>query len=557
MAALTELPWQPIYDELGVAVPPLDDRPLGYFIEEHAANRPDAVALQYLDREISYRELNELANRCANSLLSLDVGRGDVVGIHLPNVPQYVVALVACCKIGCAGSGVSPLLSPGEVAYQIADAGIGVLLSLDNLAVSVLTRIEEQPACLRHVIVTSAADHLAPSLGVDCDISGVQVHRYLDLLESASPRYFQRDTDPHDTMMVQYTGGTTGSPKGAELTIRNLMYNGLQTSACAPWTTYGEFVATAFPLFHAAGLAFVLISLRSGGRFFLIPDPRDVAHFCRQMQRYPPTRLAAVTSLYQLLLACPEIADVDFSQLRTATCGAAPLAAQERRKIESVFGANKLTDVFGMTETGPVHVSNPPMRARAAAVGIPVPGADIRIVDVETGTREMPPGEAGEIISSGPQVMKGYLNLPAESARALRQWRGRTWMYTGDIGYMDEEGYVYVCDRAKDMLVVGGYKVFSVEVEDKLQALDCVASSAVIGTADAARPGNDVVNLYVELTPAAAKRDPAGVEKEILAFCRQNMAPYKVPKVLRFIEQIPLTSVGKIDKKALRARLAD
>ena len=130
-------------------------------------------------------------------------------------------------------------------------------------------------------------------------------------------------------------------------------------------------------------------------------------------------------------------------------------------------------------------------------------------------------------------------------------------MYTGDIGYMDEEGYVYVCDRAKDMLVVGGYKVFSVEVEDKLQALDCVASSAVIGTADAARPGNDVVNLYVELTPAAAKRDPAGVEKEILAFCRQNMAPYKVPKVLRFIEQIPLTSVGKIDKKALRARLAD
>ncbi|MCB1674915.1 MAG: AMP-binding protein, partial [Halioglobus sp.] len=165
MAAMTELPWQPIYDELGVGVPPLDDRPLGHFVEEHAANRPDAVALQYLDREISYRELNELANRCANGLLALDVARGDVVGIHLPNVPQYVIALVACCKIGCAGSGVSPLLTPAEVAYQIADAGIGVLLSLDGLAASVIARIEEQPACLRHVIVTGAADHIAPSRG--------------------------------------------------------------------------------------------------------------------------------------------------------------------------------------------------------------------------------------------------------------------------------------------------------------------------------------------------------------------------------------------------------
>jgi long-chain acyl-CoA synthetase len=166
----------------------------------------------------------------------------------------------------------------------------------------------------------------------------------------------------------------------------------------------------------------------------------------------------------------------------------------------------------------------------------------------------MPFNEPGEIIASGPQVMKGYLNLPGESARALRVLDGRTWMFTGDVGYMDEEGYVHVCDRAKDMLIVGGYKVFSVEIEDKLKALDCIAQSAVIGTPDTARPGNDIVNLYVELTPEARARDEEAVRAEILAFCRENMAPYKVPKHLILIEQIPVTAVGKIDKKALRAR---
>jgi long-chain acyl-CoA synthetase len=305
-------------------------------------------------------------------------------------------------------------------------------------------------------------------------------------------------------------------------------------------------------MFHGAGLAFTIASLRFGARLFLIPDPRDVEHFCHLMQRFPPTRLAAVPSLYQMLIACPDISGVDFSSLKIAHSGAAPLAGDDRRKIEAVIGENKMSDMFGMTETGPVHVCNPPMRAQPTSVGIPVPGADTRIVDLETGTKEMPVGEPGEIITSGPQVMKGYLNLPEESAKAMRQWRGKTWMYTGDVGYMDDEGYIYLCDRAKDMLIVGGYKVFSVEVEDKLQALDCIAISAVIGTADEKRPGNDIVNLYVELTPKANERKPEEVKAEILAFCRENMAPYKVPKLIHIIDHIPLTAVGKLDKKALR-----
>ena len=552
MTEPTALPWQPVYDELGINVPEFDDRPLGAFLEDHAAQRPEAAALQYFDREINYRELDEAVNRFANALVSLGVRKGDVVGIHLPNIPQYVIAVLACSKIGCAGSGVSPLMAPGEIAYQVKDAGISVLLTLDAMS-SQLSGISDMPACLRHVITTSATDHLTPGEPAECLLEGPECHRYLSLVEQASAEYAQQPAAWNDTMMVQYTGGTTGRPKGAELSVRNLINNPVQYAAYAPWEPGREVVATAFPMFHAAGLAFAIASMRFGARFLLIPDPRDVEHFCRLMQRFPPTRLGAVPSLYQMLIACPAINDVDFSGLKIAHSGAAPLAGEDRKKIEAVIGTGKMSDLFGMTETGPVHVCNPPMRPKAASVGIPVPGAETRIVDVETGTEEMPVGEAGEIITSGIHVMKGYLNLPEESAKAMREWRGNTWMYTGDVGYMDEEGYIFLCDGAKDMLIVGGYKLFSVEVEDKLQALDCVASSAVIGTPDEKRPGNDIVNLYVELTPEARERDSAEVEAEIVAFCREHMAPYKVPKAIHIIDAIPLTAVGKIDKKSLRA----
>ena len=552
--AASALPWQPIYDELQVRVPELDDRPLGHFVEQHASMRPDSVALQYFDQEITYRELNELSNRFANGLLSIGVTQNDVIGIHLPNIPQYAVALVACTKIGCAGSGISPLMTPDEIANQVKDAGISVLLSLDQLVAASVGNIKDVPGCLRHLIV---ADHLAAADPADHALTGVATHHYLTFMANASPRYAQQTVNGDDTMMVQYTGGTTGRPKGAELTVRNLMYNPLQYSAYTPWETGCEVVATAFPLFHGAGLAFAIASLRFGARLFLIPDPRDVKHFCQLMQRYPPTRLAAVPSLYQLLLACPEIAKVDFSALKIAHSGAAPLAGADRKNIEAVIGPNKLSDLFGMTETGPVHICNPPMRARPQSVGIPVPGAETRIVDLASGSEEMPTGEAGEIVTRGPHLMKGYLKLPEESARAMRQWRGQTWMYTGDVGYMDEEGYVYLCDRAKDMLIVGGYKVFSVEVEDKLQALECIANSAVIGTADEQRPGNDIVNLFVELTTAAQQRDRQAVEADILAFCRAHLAAYKVPKVIQIIDQVPVTAVGKVDKKALRASTSE
>jgi long-chain acyl-CoA synthetase len=548
------LPWQHVHDELGIETPPVDDRTLGFWVEEHGKSLPDNIALQYVDREVSYRELDEMSNQLANALTALGVTQDDVVGIQMPNIPQYPITLAAISKMGCIGSGVSPLLMPGEIVHQIEDAGITTLISLDALANSVLTQLPTIPASLKNVIVAGTADFLAPTeIGVP-NLAGVNCLSYRSIVDNASTSFETRQADWNDTWMIQYTGGTTGPPKGAEISVRNIMYNMCQTSVYSPWKVGKEVLATAFPMFHVAGLGITVSAIRHGARVLLIPDPRDIEFFCKQMTRFPPTRLAAVPTLYQMLLDHPLFGDIDFSNLIVAITGAAPLTATDQERIEAAIGAHKLSDLFGMTETGPVHVCNPHTRSKAGSIGIPVPGADTRIVDLETGTQEMPFGEAGEIVTSGPHVMKGYRNLPDESAKALREWRGKTWMYTGDVGYMDDEGYIFLCDRAKDMLIVGGFKVFSVEVEDKLKGLDMIAESAVVGTPNERRPGNDIVNLYVELKAEAKRGDLEVLVKEIKEYCRANMAAYKVPKVVHVIDAIPLTPVGKIDKKLLRAR---
>jgi long-chain acyl-CoA synthetase len=230
--------------------------------------------------------------------------------------------------------------------------------------------------------------------------------------------------------------------------------------------------------------------------------------------------------------------------------GGAPFAEADIARLEAVIGAGKVCEVYGMTETGPVQTCNPPGRIKSGFVGIPVPGTEVRIVDVVERTKTMPLGEPGEIIAAGPQVMSGYLNRPEENA--LRTFDGHTWMYTGDIGFMDEEGYVKLCDRSKDMLIVGGFKVFSVEVENKLLEMKEIAMCAVIGRADPDRPGSEIVQLHVQRS-AACELDDAALRDRILEFCRANMASYKVPKELFFPAALPLTAVGKIDKKALRA----
>ncbi|MEM1160340.1 MAG: class I adenylate-forming enzyme family protein, partial [Pseudomonadota bacterium] len=498
----------------------------------------------------SFADLEAATGKLAKGLAGLGIGKGDVVGLHMPNIPQYMVALAALSRLGAIGSGLSPLLAPPEAAYQINDAGMKAVLSLSDLSPS-LAKMADVPACLEFVIQTGPRDHLdAPDFEL-IPIGDRPVHRYLRVTDNDGA-IGQTPVGPDDVFMIQYTGGTTGRPKGAMLGVRQLMHNFMQASAADPEYIAGkEVLASTFPMFHIAGLTFALCAMRTGGLFFLTPNPRDATHFVDLLKAHPPTRMAAVPAFYEMLLGEPEAANVDYSGLHVIKTGAAPMSGATRDRLISLMGPGKMADVFGMTETSPCYLMHPRNRYKPGSVGIPMPGADVRIADVEDRDRLLPPGEAGEIISAGVHVMQGYLNLPDETDKALRQLNGTRYMYSGDVGYMDKEGYVFLCDRAKDMLIVGGFKVFSVEVEDKLMGLPEVEQCAIIGFPDRARPGNDVVHLFVE-RPASAAEPEDAVRETITGFCRENMAPYKVPKRIHFIDAIPLTPVGKIDKKALR-----
>ncbi len=551
---MAERAWLKVHDELGASPPDYDDTPLGGYLERHAENRPDAVAMRFMHAAMSYAELNQAANRLANALSTLGVKRGDVVGLHMPNVPQYVIAIAAISKLGAAGSGVSPLLAPPELVHQISDAGISVLISLSDFAPA-LAAMPSIPDGLKHVISTGAGDTLGAPDVAPLDLPGVDGHTWQGLTAGASDAFTQVDVSPDDTFMIQYTGGTTGKPKGAEISHRNVMHNPRMVEALDPdYDMYGERYASAFPFFHIAGFSMICGMMIYGAELRLLPNPRDVEHFVDVLKSHPPTILAGVPALYDMLLAHPDFASVDWSGLKIAKSGAAPLTRTTYDNLSAVIGENKISDVFGMTETGPCHVAHPISRYKLGSVGVPMPGTDLKIMDVETGTTEMPVGEPGEIATTGPQVMKGYLGLPEESARAIREIDGQRYMFTGDVGYLDEDGYLFLCDRAKDMLVVGGFKVFSVEVEDKLKAHPDVAESAVVGSPDEKRPGNEIVDLFVQRAPDSEGSD-ADAEERLREWIRANMAPYKVPKHFHFLDEIPLTPVGKIDKKAMRAQV--
>ena len=549
-------PWLAIHKELGIEPPEFDDRPPGRFVELYAESIPDKSALRYYERDVSYRELNEQANRLANALATLGVGRNDVVGLHMPNIPQYVIAVTALSKLGGTVCSISTLLAPTEVVQQIEDAQISVVISLDSLAKPTFEALERLPDCVTAVVVTGADDFRQPVDLALPEFESVTCKTYLEITAESCPEFRQCDLPPDHIYLIQYTGGTTGRPKGAMLTLRGIMYHMLIFNIFRPFDVGIEVVPCAFPMFHIAGVSLVIISLRYGARAVLIPDVRDLNHYCQQMIDFPPTRLTGVPTVYQMIADHPLSAKIDFSHLKNAQTGAAPITGEDRKRIERMLNGRVLSDSFGMTETGPSIVANPPDRCKPESVGIPIPTVDVRIVDIETGTRELPYGEAGEIIASSPCLMKGYLNRPDENANALRKWHGKTWMHTGDVGVMDEEGYVYIKDRAKDMIIVSGFKVFSVEVEDKLSALDFIACSALVGSPDLKRSGSEVVHLYVELTPEAKQKDPNKIRADIIEFCQAEMAAYKVPKVIHLVDAIPLTPVGKIDKKVLRAQAA-
>ena len=565
MPVYAERPWLKSYDAhvpADIEIPAVTYTAL---LEEGLAAYPQRAAAQFLGRTVTFAELDRLSCRFAAFLAAGGYGPGDVVGIHLPNTPQYLIALAGALRAGCAVTGISALLTADEIAYQINDAGARVLVTLDALFAPKVAVAAGSTPHLDHVVATNIADLLPwpkrllgrllkkiPG-GPVTDLAGKSVHRLMPLLQRQSDQPARVSLGLDAPCLIQYTGGTTGPPKGAVLTQGNM---GAHLAQLKQWLRFGlgeEVFCSAFPFFHQAGLILCLTALRTANTQCLIPDPRNTANICREIATHRPTILANVPTLYQMLLDTAAFRQLDFSCVRLCLSGAAPFAVESIKALEALTGRGTVLEVYGMTESSPMLTMNPlDGLKRIGTVGLPICNTHLKLVDVETGTREVALGEEGEIIARGPQIMKGYHNRPGETAHAMRDFGGQTWFYTGDVGRLDPDGYLTIADRVKDMLIVGGYKVFSREVEEKLYRHPAVELCAIVGLPNPDRPGSDIVKAVIQPTADYRQRPAEAIESEIIAYCKAHMAPYKVPKIVEVCRAIPLTNVGKVDKKQIR-----
>lgn len=529
---------------------------------------PDKTALTYLGKEIPYAELDKFANQFANMLVENGFEKGDVVGIHLPNTPQYLITVLGTLRAGCVVSGISPLLPPDQMKYQLNDLTStgkkAALVTLDAFFPTHVLAITSDMPLLKLIVTTGPASFL-PKIkqvlgkllkkiptGKVTPIPGKTILDFMgDVLGKYPSTPVNIEITPDDLGWLQYTGGTTGPPKGVMLNHRNACHN---MSCIVRWYGFDNVtdgvMLSGFPMFHVAGLTLCELSVALGWTQVVIPNPRDTEHICAEITKYQPTLLVNVPSLYQMLAADPKFKDLDFSRLTMCISAASPYPKESQKELAAIIGEGKLMELYGMTETSPVATMNPVKGTKKlGSVGMPMQNCDLKIVDYESG-EEVKIGEPGELLIKGPLVMQGYLNKPEETRNAIDD---DGYMHTGDVGYMDDDGYIYLVDRTKDMIIVGGFKVFSSKVEDILSNHPAVGLLTLIGVPNPERPGSELVKVYMQLDSAY---DYDGNEEALKAdfteFAKAQCAPYEVPKIIEIMAEIPLTAVGKVDKKALR-----
>ncbi len=355
---------------------------------------------------------------------------------------------------------------------------------------------------------------------------------------------------PDDVAYVQYTGGTTGAPKGALLTHRNIISNHLLVQEWLNWEKGKGIALSGFPFFHTAGLFYNANCVYLGCTQVLIPNPRDTDHICLEIKKYKPMYLVNVPSLFQMLIANPKFKKLDHSELKLCVCSAAPFPEESQKELESIVGKGKLLEGYGMTETSPVTTLNPVVGVKKlGSIGLPLLNTDIKLKDPGT-DKEVELGQPGEICIKGPQVMKGYLNKPEETAACFDD---EGYFHTGDVAVQDEDGYLRIVDRTKDMIIVSGFKVFSKKVEEVLTGHPSIDMIATIGVSNPKRPGSEIVKAYITTPPGHLNNNElATLKEDITRFAQEKLAAYEVPKVIEFMKEMPLTAVGKIDKKVLR-----
>lgn len=528
---------------------------------------PDKLAFAFYGTEVTYGELDKLSNEFAHLLIDNGFKKGDILGICLPNIPEYVIGILGGLKAGLVVSGVSPLLSAVQIQYQLNDLGSEeknvALITLDAVFAGHIVKIALSIPSLKLVVTTSVAGFMPKLLGTMGKLVGKVPKGKVTPLEGITVLEYHKsvkgqltdtlpniEVGPDDIAFIQYTGGTTGPPKGAMLAHKNFVADVKIFQHWLSWEFGKGFGLSGFPFFHIAGLFTCANVIMLGWSQVLIPNPRDTNHIIKEMLKYRPSVLANVPTLYQMLLKNPKFKKIDKEMIDYVVSAAAPFPKESQEVLESVIGTGKLIELYGMTETSPLTIGNPSKgKKKLGHVGLPFPNVYFKLVDPDT-NEIVPLGDPGEICIKGPMVMQGYYNKPEETKKAIDV---DGFMHTGDMGAMDEEGYVRIVDRTKDMIIVGGYKVFSAKLEDTLTKHPAIEMVATIGIPNPERPGSEIVKAFIQLDPSFDyDGNEEALKEDILAFAKNNCAPYEVPKLLEISEELPLTTVGKVDKKILR-----
>lgn len=551
---MEDRPWLKKYDQ---GVPHHIDYPevpLFALLEESARKFPETPCTIFKGAKITYPEMNQITDRLAAGLAEVGVKKGDRVGIFMPNTPQFVIAYFAILKVGGVVVAINPLYSAREIEHQVNDAGIEVMIVMSNFY-NLVKQVQPKTK-IRQLIVTNIKEGLPPILSFLFTLTkekkgGFRIQLaegdlwMQDLINKHKPEDKPKvEVGPDDVALFQYSGGTTGISKGAIALHRNLVANAYQIRMWFVDAEEGkEVTLMAIPLFHVYGMvAGMLFSILAGSSMVMVPNPRDLKDVLGNIQKYKTTIFPGVPTLYNAINNHPDVlaGKYNLSTIKACISGSAPLMRETKEKFEALTGG-VVFEGYGLSEAPTATHCNPLKgENRTGSIGLPLPDVDARIISLDDEVTVLPVDEIGELVIKGPQVFKGYHNMPTETANTLRDG----WLYTGDIAKMDADGYFYIVDRKKELIKPGGYQVWPREVEEVIAMHPKVLEVGVAGVPDAYR--GETVKAWVVVKPGETL-----TEEEVKDWCKERLAKYKVPTSVEFRTELPKTTVGKILRREL------
>ena len=566
MSELKSKFWTKSYDDHVKSSLKYPKESLGEIFTEALTRFPDKPACYFMERTIPYNEIWDYIQRFATFLQKNGLEKGDVVAINIANSPQFLIAQFGTWIAGGVTSGCSPLLSDEELTYQLNDSEAKFILTMDIIFDKILCKkgILDNLPKLKTVIATNISEYMGLSKfkqflgkligkipkGKVMPWPGKNVVKFKDVMTTEIDLKSVSIDNDKDLAQLQYTGGTTGRPKGTELTHANMIANLIQFDHWLDREKGTDVIVSCFPYFHIAGLLVCDFSTYLSGTQVLIANPRDTDHLINEIIDKKPTVFANVPTLYMMIINNPKLANIPRSildNINLYVSGAAPFPVESVREFEkSMYAENKLVEVYGMTEASPLVTSNPAIKQKKiGTVGLPFPDTEFRLIDIESG-KDVGIGETGEILIKGPQITRGYYNKPGPTAKTIIDG----WLHTGDVGVFDDDGYLKIVDRTKDMLNVSGYKVYSVHVEDIMTKQEDIEIIAIIGVKNPDRPGSEIVKAVIQLKEGINATEE--VKERIKTYAKKSLSSYENPKIWEFKDEIPLTSIGKVLKRELR-----